>query len=115
MNTLTEAGLNHVSEFRAAEVCQICPTREIALFANIKTTDLEEMHSPIQYMVYEKGDKLYEIDEKAEYIYTLHDGIIKLEQSLPTGERRIVRLLSRGDLAGVEAVTAAGYQHDAIA
>ena len=102
-------------KFLAYEECGLCPTREIALFANVKPEDLMQMHAPIQYKVFEKGEKLYEIDEKADYIYTLHDGALKLEQQLPTGERRIVRLLRRGDLAGIEAVTAAEYQHDAIA
>jgi CRP-like cAMP-binding protein len=115
MDSIIGIGQIHDSKFLASDVCQICPTREISLFANIKTADLEEMHSLIQYMVYEKGDKLYQIDEKADFIYTLHDGVVKLEQSLPTGELRIVRLLRRGDLVGIEAVTAAGYQHDAIA
>ncbi len=115
MNTVTGAGVNHDTEFLASEVCQICPTRETALFANIKPKDLDEMHSPIKYMICEKGEKLYGMNEKAEYIYTLHDGVVKLEQSLPSGERRIVRLLRRGDLIGVEAVTAAEYQHDVIA
>ena len=32
-----------------------------------------------------------------------------------TGEQRIVRLLRRGDLAGLAAVTGNNYQHDAIA
>jgi CRP-like cAMP-binding protein len=102
-------------EFLAYEECGLCPTREMALFANVKPEDLIQMHAPIQYKVFEKGEKLYEIDEKAGFIYTLHDGALKLEQQLPTGELRIVRLLRRGDLAGIEAVTAAEYQHDAIA
>ncbi|HBH36467.1 MAG TPA: Crp/Fnr family transcriptional regulator [Gammaproteobacteria bacterium] len=106
---------DHDKEFQASEECNLCPTRDIALFANLKPEDLVEMHAPIQYKVYEKGEKLYEIDEKANFIYTLHDGVLKLEQYLPTGEQRIVRLLRRGDLAGIEAVTAASYQHDAIA
>ncbi len=102
-------------EFLAFEECSLCPTREIALFANVKPEDLLQMHSPIQYEVIEKGSKLYEIDEEAGYIYTLHDGVVKLVQYLPTGEQRIVRLLRKGDLAGIEAVTSAEYQHDAIA
>jgi CRP-like cAMP-binding protein len=102
-------------EFLASEECALCPTREIALFANLKPEDLLQMHSPIQYKVLEKGETLYTHDEKADYIYTLHDGVLKLEQYLPSGEQRIVRLLRRGDLAGIEAVTAAEYQHDAIA
>lgn len=102
-------------EFLAYEECQQCPTREIALFANVKPEDLLLMHSPIQYLVIEKGGKLYEINEESGYLYTLHDGVVKLVQYLPTGDQRIVRLLRRGDLAGIEAVTAAEYQHDAIA
>jgi len=102
-------------EFLASEECALCPTREIALFANLKPEELLQMHSPIQYKVLEKGEKLYAHDEKADYIYTLHDGVLKLEQYLPSGEQRIVRLLRRGDLAGIEAVTAVEYQHDAIA
>ncbi len=102
-------------EFLASEECALCPTREIALFANLKPEDLLQMHSPIQYKVLEKGETLYTHDEKADYIYTLHDGVLKLEQYLPSGEQRIVRLLRRGDLAGIEAVTATNYQHDAIA
>ena len=102
-------------EFLASEECSLCPTREIALFANLKPKDLLQMHSPIQYKVFEKGDELYAIGQEADYIYTLHDGVLKLEQYLPTGEQRIVRILRRGDLAGIEAVTATNYQHDAIA
>ncbi len=110
---MTDAECNR--EFLAFEECNLCPTREIALFADVKPEDLLQMHSPIQYEVIEKGSKLYEIGEKADYIYTLHDGVVKLVQYLPTGEQRIVRLLRRGDLAGIEAVTTAEYQHDAIA
>ena len=110
---MTDADCN--KEFLAFEECNLCPTREIALFANVKPEDLLQMHSPIQYKLIEKGSKLYEIDEAADYIYTLHDGVLKLVQYLQTGEQRIVRLLRRGDLAGIEAVTSAEYQHDAIA
>jgi CRP-like cAMP-binding protein len=109
--TITESN----KAFLASEECALCPTREIALFANLKPEELLQMHSPIQYKVLEKGEKLYARNEKADYIYTLHDGVLKLEQYLPSGEQRIVRLLRRGDLAGIEAVTAANYQHDAIA
>lgn len=62
------------------------------------------MDSSITYQVFEKGSTLYEADEKAEFLYTMHYGDMKLLQVLPTGEHRIVRLPKRGDLAGIEAV-----------
>lgn len=111
MTTLTENN----QEFLPSEMCLSCPTRDIALFANVKPEDLHNMDSPITYQVIEKGSRLYQVDEAAHYLYTLHDGILKLKQELPTGEQRIVRLLKRGDLAGIEAVTSDKYQHDAVA
>jgi CRP/FNR family transcriptional regulator, anaerobic regulatory protein len=99
----------------AVEMCITCPTRDIALFADVKAEDLHDMDAPIHTETFEKGEKLYGVAERADHLYTLHDGVVKLQQELPTGEQRIVRLLKRGDLAGIEAVTSAAYQHDAIA
>lgn len=110
---MTIAGSN--MEFLPSERCYLCPVRNMALFANLKPEDLLKMNFPIQYETITKGSKLYEHDEEAGFIYTLQNGVLKLVQYLPTGEERIVRLLRRGDLAGIEAVTAANYQHDAIA
>lgn len=108
--------LKDAQSFLPSEMCVSCPTREIALFANVTPEDLHNMDAPIHSEVIEKGDTLYGVGEPAEYLYTLHDGVLKLEQELPTGEQRIVRLLKRGDLAGIEAVTPGNkYQHDAIA
>lgn len=116
-NNTTNTNPDHLKfkEFLASEECSLCPTRYIALFANMKPEDLLEMHSPIRYEEIDKGEWLYAHEQQAAFLYTLHDGVVKLEQSLPTGEKRIVRLLRRGDLAGIEAVTASDYQHDAIA
>ncbi len=54
MTTLTENN----QEFLPSEKCFSCPTRDIALFANIKPEDLHNMDSPITYQVIEKGAKL---------------------------------------------------------
>ena len=111
MNTNSD----NLQAFFPAEVCISCPTREIAHFADVKAEDLHDMDAPIHTETLEKGEKLYGVAEPANHLYTLHDGVVKLQQELPTGEQRIVRLLKRGDLVGIEAVTSAAYQHDAIA
>lgn len=112
----TIATLEDVQTFFPSEMCVSCPTRDIALFANVKPEDLHNMAAPIHSEVIEKGNKLYSVGGTADFVYTLHEGVLKLVQGLPTGEQRIVRLLKRGDLAGIEAVTTGSqYQHDAIA
>lgn len=95
--------------------CVFCPTRDVTLSARIKPGDFLHTYSSIQHREIAKGGKLYEQDGEADHIYVLHDGIVKLEKHLQNGERRIVRLLRNGDLAGIEAVTTASYLHDAIA
>ena len=109
---ITSAGSR---QFYPSELCISCPTRDVALFADVKAEDLHNMDAPIHYEVIDKGSQLYGIDDKADDLYTLHEGVLKLSQQLPTGEQRIVRLLHRGDLAGIEAVTSDYYQHDATA
>lgn len=97
------------------EKCVFCPTRDITLSACIKPGDFLRTYSSIYYKVIEIGSKLYGCDEEARHIFILHDGIVKLKKHLPTGEQRIVRLLRKGDIVGIESVTTSGYQHDAIA
>ena len=99
----------------SSKKCVSCPTRDVALFANVSAEDLHNMDAPIHSEVIDKGSMLYSVDDKANELYTLHEGLLKLVQQLPTGEQRIVRLLHRGDLAGIEALTSDHYHHDAIA
>ncbi len=47
--------------------------------------------------------------------YTLCKGMVKLMRSLPNGTRRIVRVLRKGDVMGLELLTGGVYHHSAIA
>ena len=59
---------------------------------------------------------LYRQDAPADALYSLRRGTVKLVRETPTGEKRIVRLLKAGDLAGLEALAGADrYRHTATA
>ncbi len=45
----------------------------------------------------------------------MREGLIKLEQYLSDGTKRIVNLLSQGHVSGLEAMTSGCYEHTAIA
>jgi len=64
MTTLIENN----QEFLPSKMCLSCPTRDIALFANVKPEDLHNMDSPITYKVIEKGAMLYQVDEEAHFL-----------------------------------------------
>lgn len=95
--------------------CKFCPLSVNGLMPDINTIISSEMLSTMLHQVIAKGNRLYDCHDRADHIYILHDGIVKLEQKLPTGEHRILRLLRQADICGIESITAARYQHDAVA
>ncbi len=94
--------------------CSICKLRDTALFAGLDGNDFETIHKPIEQTVLESGSTLYRSGDKAEHLYTIRSGLVKLVQYLPDGTQRIVRLLRTSDVAGMEALLGGVYQHDAI-
>lgn len=95
--------------------CKFCPLSERGVMPDINTIFSAEMLSGMLHQEIAKGSRLYNRLDSADHIYILHDGVVKLEQRLPTGEHRILRLLRKGDISGIESITASRYQHDATA
>ncbi|MBL8258316.1 MAG: Crp/Fnr family transcriptional regulator [Candidatus Competibacteraceae bacterium] len=98
-----------------AAKCRHCAVRDSALFAGLHEADFRHIHRPIQDVALTAQHTLYRLGERGEMLFTLRSGIIKLLQYLPDGNQRIVRLLKRGDILGMEILVGQPYQHDAIA
>jgi len=97
------------------ENCINCSIRDSALFSGLNICDFEFLHNPIDQFTLPAGSTLYHIANDANYLYTIRSGIIKLQQSLPDGNQRIVRLGFKADTIGLEALLEPGYNHDAVA
>ncbi len=95
--------------------CKGCGVRDLALFADLTETDFGLIHLPIDELMVASGSALYHIGDEPTAVFTVRSGLVKLVQYLPSGGQRIVRLLRRGDTAGLEAVLGQPYQHSAIA
>lgn len=100
-----------VSAWKGASSCENCSIRHLALFADLEHSDFELIHQPIVEHKKAVGETLYREGDKAEFLYTIRSGVIKLTQYLPDGSQRIVRLLRQGDVAGLEAVLNPEYEH----
>jgi len=100
--------------WNGAENCQLCPIRDLVLFADLKQDDFHLLHLPINDLELEAGAILYEQKDRIDYVYTIRSGLIKLVRYLPNGNYRIIRLLRQGDLAGIEALNGSAYLHHAI-
>lgn len=94
--------------------CSICKLRDTVLFSGLREDDFEHIHKPIEQTVLAPGTILYRAGDKAEHLFTIRSGLVKLVQYLPDGTQRIVRLLRTSDVTGMEALLDGTYQHDAI-
>lgn len=102
------------SAWKGAERCKNCAIRHLVLFADIEQQEFDRLHLPIDDIEYEPGHRLYLQGDELPFVYTIRSGMVKLVQRLPNGDRRIVRLLGQGDLAGLESLEGQVMDHDAI-
>ncbi len=94
--------------------CKLCTLRDSVLFAGLEEKDFEHIHKPIEQLPLQPGDYLYHAGDKADRLFTIRSGLVKLVQYLPDGAQRIVRLLRSTDVTGMEALVGGEYQHDAV-
>lgn len=95
--------------------CRNCGIRRSVLFGNLEEADFEDLHRPIDQIDYPASSLIYAQDETARSLYTIRSGLVKLTQFRQDGTQRIVRLLGRTDVLGLEALVAPNYEHDATA
>ncbi len=100
--------------WRGAKRCKNCAIRHLVLFADLDQLDFDRIHHPIDDIEYEPGSRLYMQGDEMPFVYTVRSGLIKLVQRRPNGDRRIVRLLSQGDLVGLESLNGQVADHEAI-
>jgi CRP-like cAMP-binding protein len=101
--------------WNGTEKCQLCPIRDLVLFADLKQADFQLFHLPIKELDINAGDTLYHKNDNINYVYTIRSGKVKLVHYLPNGNYRIIRLLGQGDLAGIEALNGSAFLQQAIA
>jgi CRP-like cAMP-binding protein len=95
--------------------CRECAIRHLVLFADLQQQDFEHIHEPVSKKTHEPGSFLYRTGDRINAVSTIRTGEVKLVQLAPGGGQRIVRILHRGDLAGIERLVGQPANHDAVA
>jgi CRP-like cAMP-binding protein len=103
------------SAWRGTSDCRNCGIREMVLFADLKEEDFNLIHAPIDDMVYQSGQTLYDESDKAIGVFTLRKGLVKLVRLTADGRERVVRVLFPGDVVGLEALATGRYDNQAVA
>ena len=94
--------------------CLACDGRENAFFAGLSPDAIATLHVDVDNTGIPAGETLYQPGSKADYLWVLRTGAIKLIASAWDGEPRIVRVLKPGDVAGIEGLLAGNYAHTAV-
>ncbi|PUE50922.1 cyclic nucleotide-binding protein [Limnohabitans sp. 2KL-1] len=103
------------SAWQGTSDCRSCAIRDMVLFADLNEQDFDEIHTPIDDMVFAADAALYTEGEKALGVFTLRKGMVKLVRATADGRERIVRVLRPGDVVGLEALANARYDSEAVA
>ncbi|WP_338110468.1 Crp/Fnr family transcriptional regulator [Rhodomicrobium udaipurense] len=95
--------------------CLNCNIRQSVLFAGLEEADFRDLHRPIDQLQFAAGETVYRAGDDGVSLFTIRTGLVKLTHYLPDGSQRIVRLLSKTDVIGLECMLGDVYRHSAIA
>lgn len=95
--------------------CKTCALRSSDLFADLPDEALDHLLQPVDNYHFHPRAHLYGQGDAGSYLFTIRSGMVKLEQSMPNGALRVVRLLHPGDVVGLEALVGNSYHHTAVA
>jgi CRP-like cAMP-binding protein len=85
------------------------------LFSELPESAFEHLLLPITNIKYPGGCALYEEGGNDEAVYSIRNGLVKLQHLAPDGLQRIVRLLGFGSALGLELLDGGeGYRHSAV-
>lgn len=95
--------------------CNTCGVRNLSLFAEMTDEDFNLIHHSIEEMHFPSGAALFRQGEDGRHIYTVRQGMVKINRIRQNGNQRIMRVLRPGDVGGLEAVLGSQYEYDGIA
>lgn len=107
--------VSHAEAWEGLADCRNCAIRKSVLFSGLEEADFDRIHRPIDQVVFQPGAEIYSQGDPAKSIMTIRSGLVKLTHYLPDGTQRIVRLLCKTDIVGLEAMVASNFEHSAVA
>jgi CRP-like cAMP-binding protein len=95
--------------------CFDCTLRHEMVCSEVTLDELIDFHTGIEDFDYGHGAALFNMGAPTEGVYCIRHGAVKMVKHDPIGGQRIVRVLKKGDVAGIESAFGDSYEHTAIA
>lgn len=100
--------------WRGGGECLACDGRENAFFAGLAPDVVAGLHVDVSNTGTPDRETLYQAGAKADALWVLRTGAVKLLATSWDNTQRIVRVLKPGNVAGMEGLLASRYRHTAI-
>lgn len=98
-----------------AQECESCGIRSNSLFADLTSDDFRLIDQMIHETSVPAHSTLFDEGSPGQFLFTVRRGLVKLVRYQSDGTQRIIRLLTPGDIAGLEVSASPTYDSTAIA
>ncbi len=95
--------------------CAACDLHDVMACSDVTAEDFADFHSWVEDLTFQSGDTIFRSGDIAQHVYCIRSGLVKFVKSSSAGNQRIVRIVQRGGVAGMEAVFAPYLEHTAMA
>lgn len=95
--------------------CHSCGVRESSLCSGMTDDEFSHINLSVEEIKFSAGSSLFRQGDDGRYLYSVRQGMVKLNRLRLNGELRIMRILRPGDVGGLEAIVASHYEYEAIA
>jgi CRP/FNR family transcriptional regulator len=90
------------------------PGCQNTLFGLLESPEGQNAPRAIEVMDYSPGDAIYRQGQAGRHLHAVCKGLVRLEQKLPDGGTRVVRILQAGSVFGLELLASSSFMHTAI-
>ena len=95
--------------------CHTCSIRDGAMCSGLSDVEFSHINLSVEDIKFPAGTSLFRQGGDGRYIYSIRQGMVKLNRLRQNGDLRIMRVLRPSDVAGLEAIVTGQYEYDAIA
>lgn len=95
--------------------CGTCELRQEMVCAEVSLGDLVDFHAGIDDLNFETNAPVFSGGTGVDAVYCIRSGAVKMVRTDLAGAHRIVRVLRKGDIAGLESAFSEFYEHSAVA
>src|SRR5699024_4164539 len=76
----------------------------VPIFNHLESFQMDDIMTVVQHRTFKKGEMLYHAGEKADALYIVHQGLVKIYRLSESGKEQLVRILNSGDFTGELAI-----------